>query len=102
MYRQPFVLSLMIFGLLAMASCSTASSPTASEPTSVSAAVANVASKPAYAHSRLGVAVVDLSTGWLFSDTSTPKKSPRTTNVPALGAVQRVLTPAALSGSRSK
>jgi D-alanyl-D-alanine carboxypeptidase/D-alanyl-D-alanine-endopeptidase (penicillin-binding protein 4) len=61
---RPLILPPALLALLAAAACNGASSPSApSIPTKVQDAITNVVSKPAYAHSRLAVAVFDLSTG---------------------------------------
>jgi D-alanyl-D-alanine carboxypeptidase/D-alanyl-D-alanine-endopeptidase (penicillin-binding protein 4) len=62
-FRRRGALPIAFLALLAVPACNSASSGNASMPANVAAAIANVISKPAYAHSRLAVVVEDISTG---------------------------------------
>jgi len=66
--QRSTVLSLALFILIATAGCGAANSPTSSIPANISTAIDSIASKPAYAHSRLAVVVEDLTTGETLID----------------------------------
>lgn len=72
--QRPHVFPLAFLALLAAPACNSVSSPsTSSIPVGVRDATANVASKPAYAHSRLALIVEDLTTGEKLIDRDSTK-----------------------------
>jgi D-alanyl-D-alanine carboxypeptidase/D-alanyl-D-alanine-endopeptidase (penicillin-binding protein 4) len=74
MRRRLDIFPLAFLAVLAAPACNSASSPsTASIPTSLQDAITKVASKPAYAHSRLAVLIEDSATGEKLLDRDSTK-----------------------------